>query len=449
MTVLPSGGVKQVLIVNGFDRFERTQDFRYPYAYTGDGLVDRVWSRYNNSFDYVVQVHNAIHAARPGVHIASTSNEAVISGVVNLTDYDTVIWILGEESTANDTFDFTEQTKVEQFIAAGGNLFLSGAEIGWDLDQQNNGRSFYENTLKGNYVSDDAGTYTATVTAGGIFAGLPNITFSNGSGFSNLDAQYYNVDTPDVIAPQTGAQAALNYSGGAGGAAAIQAAGTDGRGSLVMFAFPFEVITSAARRQDVIDRVFTFFNLTAPAPADNADFSGDTTVDGADFLAWQRGLGSTGASQSAGDANSDGDVDAADLEIWRSQYNPTPPVEEFASAALVAGDESVAFMMAALPSASDDIFWLAQDAGSTLKAGESPGLRFRREHNPSSANPDLSPIVDRPTTMRLPFGVEKVFDGTLTREDHFASTSVDSAFESIDDNCDLRHQWAWLDNMEP
>ena len=115
----------------------------------------------------------AIQAAKPGTHVASTSNEAVISGAVNLTDYNVVIWILGNESTANDTFNATEQTKVTQFLAAGGNLFVSGSEIGWDLDQQNNGRTFYENTLKANYVSDDAGTYTATVVASpGIFSGL-------------------------------------------------------------------------------------------------------------------------------------------------------------------------------------------------------------------------------------------------------------------------------------
>ena len=113
---------------------------------------------------------------------------------VNLTDYDTVIWILGNESTANDTFNATEQTKVTQFITAGGNLFLSGSEIGWDLDQQNNGRTFYENTLKGNYVSDDAGTYTATADAGGIFAGMSSFVFSNGTAFSQPRHQMYNVD---------------------------------------------------------------------------------------------------------------------------------------------------------------------------------------------------------------------------------------------------------------
>ncbi len=264
ITALPTGGAKQVLIVNGFDRFDRTQDFRY--AYLGEA-VDRVWPRYNNSHDYVVQVETAIQASKPGVHVASTSNEAVISGAVNLTDYDSVIWILGDESTVDHTFDATEQAKVTSFINAGGNLFLSGSEIGWDLDSQNNGRSFYENTLKGNYVSDDAGTYTATANAGGIFSGMNSFVFSSGTAFSQLDTQTYDVAYPDVIAPQAGAISALTYSGGTGGTAAIQVPGTGGKGSIVMFGFPFETMTSATRRQNAMGKILDFFGVAAPAPA--------------------------------------------------------------------------------------------------------------------------------------------------------------------------------------
>jgi hypothetical protein len=266
LTVLPSGGVKQVLIVNGFDRIDRFQDFDYPYAYTGDGVVDRVWSRYNNSFDYAVQVHSAIAAAKPGVHVASTSNEAVISGAVNLNDYDTVIWILGTESETNDTFNATEQTKVSNFINAGGNLFVSGSEIAWDLDQQNNGRTFFENTLKGNYVSDSAGTNTANAAIGGIFAGMSSFAFSNGNAFSSLDGQLYKVDSADVISPQGGAVTALTYNNGAG-TAAIQVQGVGGAGSIVMFGFPFEAMTSAARRQTAMGRILDFFGVATPAPA--------------------------------------------------------------------------------------------------------------------------------------------------------------------------------------
>ena len=181
------------------------------------------------------------------MHVASTSNEAVISGAVNLTDYDTVIWILGEESTVNDTFNATEQTKVEQFIAAGGNLFVSGAEIGWDLDQQNNGRTFFENTLKGNYVADDAGTYNVRRRrrpAGRASSPACSFAFDNGSAVLQRRL-------PRRIAPQAGATAALNYSGGTGGTAGIQCKRRrhGRRGSVVMFGFPFETITTAAARQ--------------------------------------------------------------------------------------------------------------------------------------------------------------------------------------------------------
>lgn len=279
VTALPTGGVKQVLIVNGFDRFDRNQDFKYPYAQSGystpdpDGFTNRVWPTFNNSHNYVIQVASAIQASKPGVHFASTSNEAVISGAVNLSDYNSVIWILGDESTADHTFDATEQTKVTSFINAGGNLFVSGSEIGWDLDQQNHGRTFYENTLLGNYVADDANTYTATAAAGGIFNGMSGIVFSNGTAFSQLDGQMYDVATPDVIAPQAGAVSALTYSGGTGGTAAIQVLGTGGKGNIVMFGFPFEAITSASNRQTAMGDILSFLD---------ADIAIATRVNGQD-----------------------------------------------------------------------------------------------------------------------------------------------------------------------
>jgi len=58
--------------------------------------------------------------------------------------------------------------------------------------------------------------------------------------------------------------------------------------------------------------------ITAPA-----DFDQDVDVDGADFLAWQRGFGTSNASPSDGDANGDQTVDAADLAVWQGQFGQT------------------------------------------------------------------------------------------------------------------------------
>jgi hypothetical protein len=317
VTVLPNGGPKQVLIVNGFDRYDRTQNYRQSYAYGGT-YAERVWPRYNNSFDYVVQTHSAVHAARPGVSVASTSNERVISGAVNLNDYDVVVWILGRESTSSSSFDAIERNKVEQFVAGGGHVFVTGAEIAWDLDQQNNGRDFYNNTLKAGFVNDDADTYNVSTAAGGIFAGLSNFSFSDGAAFSNLDSQTYHVNAADVIAPQAGAQYALNYVGGAGGAG-IQATGVGGRGNIVLLGFPFETIVSPAMRTLVMDRVLGFFSVSAFVPED-ADFNDDDLVDGTDFLVWQRHMGVSVPPLTNGDADGNGSVNGADLTVWRDQF---------------------------------------------------------------------------------------------------------------------------------
>jgi len=308
VAALPTGGAKQVLIVNGFDRNDRSQNARQTLP-APDNTIDRVRLRGGNTRDYVVQVTTAIRASAPYLNIASTSNEAVISGAVNLADYGSVIWILGEESTADRTFDATEQAKVEQFLAGGGNLFVTGAEIGWDLDNLNNGRTFFESSLKGNYIADDANTYAVSGVANTIFSGL-SFSFDNG-------ALFYDSEYPDVISPQAGAQTVLNYAGGAGGAG-IVAPGTGGRGHVILFGFPFETITTAANRAAVMDRVLDFFYP-------NGDLNGNGLVDGADFVLWRENNGQNVPRMTRGDANGDGIVNQSDYAIWRSQFGTTPP----------------------------------------------------------------------------------------------------------------------------
>jgi hypothetical protein len=59
--------------------------------------------------------------------------------------------------------------------------------------------------------------------------------------------------------------------------------------------------------------------LTSTAPVENADFNGDTFVNGLDFLRWQQNVG-TGNSLAQGDANGDGAVNATDLGIWKAKF---------------------------------------------------------------------------------------------------------------------------------
>lgn len=66
---------------------------------------------------------------------------------------------------------------------------------------------------------------------------------------------------------------------------------------------------------------------SVPYPQLNrADFNSDGVVDGADFLAWQRGFGTTNAIREHGNAGGDGTVDALDLAVWRTEFGSSSSV---------------------------------------------------------------------------------------------------------------------------
>jgi hypothetical protein len=73
-------------------------------------------------------------------------------------------------------------------------------------------------------------------------------------------------------------------------------------------------------------RLGTTYADVAPftaTPTPNANFDGDSDVDGGDLLIWQKGLGLTGQTTNAnGDADRNGTVAGPDLGVWRSQFGP-------------------------------------------------------------------------------------------------------------------------------
>jgi len=84
--------------------------------------------------------------------------------------------------------------------------------------------------------------------------------------------------------------------------------------------------------QEAMDLVYTLIDNievnAITAAVDNADFNSDDDIDGADFLAWQRGFGiDDGTAQpSDGDATDDGNVNAADLAVWQAQFGGAVPL---------------------------------------------------------------------------------------------------------------------------
>jgi len=91
-------------------------------------------------------------------------------------------------------------------------------------------------------------------------------------------------------------------------------------------------VTGLALQGEVEDYAIPVIS-TAPSPGiqivRSPDFDEDGDIDGADFLSWQRGFGTTsGAESSDGDSNGDGDVDGDDLAGWSALFgigSVTPP----------------------------------------------------------------------------------------------------------------------------
>lgn len=54
----------------------------------------------------------------------------------------------------------------------------------------------------------------------------------------------------------------------------------------------------------------------------SADFVDDNVINGADFIAWQRGFGISNATRSDGNSDDDNDADASDLAAWQVSFQP-------------------------------------------------------------------------------------------------------------------------------
>ena len=145
------------------------------YGATGDDwlVVDGFDRRLGGSWD--VPSHGFASALGEGLGapFSTASNEAVVEGLVELADYGRVLWLLGDESEDDVTFDEGERAAIERFLSGGGRLLVSGAEVGYATEA-----TWLGEVLRTRYVSDNA----RTARAGGYTFGVT-----------------YEEDYPDVL----------------------------------------------------------------------------------------------------------------------------------------------------------------------------------------------------------------------------------------------------------
>ena len=234
----------RVLVVDGFDRWNSLA--------VAQGL--------NHEFAALQGL--AVHAA--GHPVDSCSNNAVEAGQVLLADYGVVVWVLGTESTSDETFSSAEQALVKTYLEGGGKLLVSGSEIAYDLGRSAStaaDKAFLRDYLGCNYASDDFNGFTVYGTGVVSPFGSRRVNFDDGS------QRIYRVGSPDSITAANPAVLALRTSSGQGAAVArrgLFGAGT-ASGGVVTMTFPVETVWGDSERNTLVAEALAY--LTEPLSA--------------------------------------------------------------------------------------------------------------------------------------------------------------------------------------
>jgi hypothetical protein len=159
-----------------------------------------------------------------------------------LANFPAVVWSTG---FSFPTLDAADRAALGGYLDAGGSLFITGQDIGWELeDQGGEAYQWYRNYLHANFVADDTNDYTLDGVPGDPISGGINLVIQGGDGANN---QEY----PDDIDPAD-ASASVIWKYDANRNGALRA--DTGFYKVVYLSFGFEAIDNAIDRRDVLQR---------------------------------------------------------------------------------------------------------------------------------------------------------------------------------------------------
>ena len=202
-----------VLVVDGFQRVI-------------DGSWGGLWH------DFAAVVGEAAGGA------ATVESAAVSEDGFDLGAFPFVIWLTGDESSADHSLSAADRDAIAAYLAGGGALIVSGSEIGYELGPTGAGADFLASAFGAVYEADDSGSY-------GV-AGLGVAPF----GYGGAGAPYPE-DYPDAFVATGSGLVLLDYENGMHAAVGIA-----GRAAIV--GFPLELIDDASARAEVVAALLAF-----------------------------------------------------------------------------------------------------------------------------------------------------------------------------------------------
>lgn len=165
--------------------------------------------------------------------------------------FDIVIWAQGLQYP---TLTASDRDAITTYLSGGGNLFLSGQDIGWELSHINQ-FSWMQNTLHTFFFNDVASDMTLGGVTGNQISDGIDLTLGGGDGADNQDS-------PSALYPADGTCAGIwSYTPDEWGAVRVDT----GTYRLVYFGFGFEGIDNEQDRFLVMHRVLNWFRGIADA----------------------------------------------------------------------------------------------------------------------------------------------------------------------------------------
>ncbi|MBP5201874.1 N-acetylmuramoyl-L-alanine amidase [bacterium] len=250
----------KILVVDGFERLDAALP-RFSDQSNGEY---RYLLEFINSFDYVKQY--APIFGELGLNVDFVQRKVFAD--LDPDDYAMIVWFAGEQSTADETLTHDEQEIISGYLTNGGAFFISGAEIGWDLDRKGDSsdKFFFNNVLNAAYVDDDSNLYS--------FYGAD--IFSAISGEFDDGSLVYQPEYPDVLKPydESLGSLVLFYDPAASKGAMVLTKSTAKKAAVL--GFPFETIVSEDLRKSIIVKLLNEFEIEANIGNEPVD-TGDTT----------------------------------------------------------------------------------------------------------------------------------------------------------------------------
>lgn len=184
---------------------------------------------------------------------------AYVADKLGTAQFTALFWNVGWGFPA---FVPSDVSYMKNFLDAGGNLYIAGQDIGWDIFDGSGSsafaaaRDFYTDYLAARYVSDDAGGTSMTGVAGDVV--------TDGLAFT-LSVPY--AAYPEEIAPQSGKNAVniLRYDNGRYGAVRNDG----GTYKTVYLGIGLEQIAQPSQRNLLVRRVLEWFGITTGVGPDN------------------------------------------------------------------------------------------------------------------------------------------------------------------------------------